>query len=201
MATPAAVPVCAGLDMATLLRVTIMGKVGTSTMSNFTVGDTVKMSFLANPTPLYRFAEGNVVKDGIAPYTICPGDFSMTFGKKVLAHLGAPPVDELGVVGGFYFSMQKSRPVYDGAWVSSNPTDGSIGFPLAFHGVVPSSSFGGRFSLTYDRYTVPDINFPAGFGTYTTKGLVDSTFEVYNGWLPNVVLTCKLDSLKVAPAV
>ena len=31
----------------------------------------VKISFLADPTKMYRFAEGNLVQDGIGPYPVC----------------------------------------------------------------------------------------------------------------------------------
>ena len=105
-----------------------------------------------------------------------------------------------GTAGGFYFSLMQSRPVYDGAWVSQNPVDGTEGFPLVFHGVAKSAKFGGRFSLTYNRNTVSSISFPKAYNTYSSKGLVDSIFEIYNGWLPNVVLTANMDKMVIEPA-
>ena len=84
---------CGSTPLSLLVRVVISGKVGASTMGNFTVGMPVKMSFLADQKAMYRFAEGNVVMDGIAPHQICPEDFKLTFGSKQLeARLGdAPP--------------------------------------------------------------------------------------------------------------
>ena len=107
-----------------------------------------------------------------------------------------------GTAGGFYFSLMQSRPVYDGAWVSQNPVDGTEGFPLVFHGVAKSAKFGGRFSLTYHRNTVSSISFPKAYNTYSSKGLVESKsiFEIYNGWLPNVVLTANMDKMVIEPA-
>ena len=251
MAAPAAVAgglLCGSTPLSLLVRVVITGKVGASSMGNFTTGMPVKMSFLADQKAMYRFAEGNVVMDGIGPHQICPEEFKMTFGSKLQAHLGdAPPNGAIhacgssslsypsassaccpagspqsgrlrlalihdrslvsravwaadGTPGGFYFSLMQSRPVYDGAWVSQNPVDGSEGFPLVFHGVAKSAKFGGRFSLTYNRNTVSGTTFPKGYNTYSSKGIVDSIFEIYNGWLPNVVLTANMDKMVIEPA-
>ena len=95
MAAPAAVAgglLCGSTPLSLLVRVVITGKVGASSMGNFTTGMPVKMSFLADQKAMYRFAEGNVVMDGIGPHQICPEEFKMTFGSKLQAHLGdAPP--------------------------------------------------------------------------------------------------------------
>jgi len=203
MAAPAAVAgglLCGSTPLSLLVRVVITGKVGASSMGNFTTGMPVKMSFLADQKAMYRFAEGNVVMDGIGPHQICPEEFKMTFGSKLQAHLGDAPPNADGTPGGFYFSLMQSRPVYDGAWVSQNPVDGSEGFPLVFHGVAKSAKFGGRFSLTYNRNTVSGTTFPKGYNTYSSKGIVDSIFEIYNGWLPNVVLTANMDKMVIEPA-
>ena len=46
------------------------------------------------------------------------------------------------------------------------------------------------------------ISFPEAYNTYSSKGLVESKsiFEIYNGWLPNVVLTANMDKMVIEPA-
>ena len=160
MATPApkpiipAAPMCAPA-VSSLVKVLITGTVASSTMSpgivNATAGDPVKISFYALPTAMFRMAEGFVVKDGIAPYQICEEDFIFKIGNNP-ARLGQPPKTYEGDRGAFYFSLEQSRPVNDGAWISQNAVDGKAGFPVVFHGRTEDNGqdrFGLLFNLDF----------------------------------------------------
>jgi len=192
-----------GKALETLVAVAITGKVDVSTFQaskNMTInaGDSVTMKFLADPTVMYRFAEGNYVKDGIGPYPICEEEFSISIGTKVLGHLGMAPPTYEGLPGSFYFSLMQGRPVRDGAWVSQDPVDPMAGFPLKLHGQGPGSKFGGTFALDYARHTIPTTDLTSASGTYGTKGLVKATMDLWNGWSANTVATIKFDSMTVS---
>jgi hypothetical protein len=113
--------------ISSLVSVTLTGKVSFSALgvdskavANVTKGESMSISFLIDPEPLFREIEGQgVVYDGIAPYPICSNDFALSLSsvKWPFARLGPAPVLEDGTTGSFYFSLMKSRPVNDGAWM------------------------------------------------------------------------------------
>jgi len=156
------------------------------------------MKFLVDPTVMYRFAEGNFVYDGIAPYPICPEDFTFKFGKGLTAHLGDAPAGYDGAPGYNYFSLMQGRPVHDGLWASQNPVDSTEGLPLTFHGFGPKTKFFATFALDLERHTIPSLDFPDAFGTYGKKGFRKSTFNIFSTWGQNVVLNIKLDKVEVS---
>lgn len=230
MATPvAAVPtgpmpgtVCtAGIDM--LMAITLVGKVTTSAWQpnsknafNVSKGESVTLSMLVDPTPIVRMGVSDpsqTVFDSIAPYTVCAEDFKLSFENGVTAHLSAPPVDLLGVTGGFFFSLAKSRPVMDAAWLSQDAyLPGAIGkgveetegIPLKFYGQLAKgqfrpSKFMGTFSIVYDRNTIPDLDITNAVGTYTRKGVVKATMEITRDFATNVALTAHFESLTITP--
>ena len=56
------------------------------------VGDKVKMSFLALPDPIDRFAEGFHVHDGVSPFPMCNETFTMEVGGlKMVMGDALPP--------------------------------------------------------------------------------------------------------------
>lgn len=194
-----------GKALETLVAVAITGKVDVSTFvgnKNLTInaGDSVSMKFLADPTVMYRFAEGNFVLDGIGPFPICEEEFKITIGSKLLGHLGVAPLTYEGLPGSFYFSLMQGRPVRDGAWVSQDPIDPLAGFPLKIHGAGTGSKFGGTFALDYVRHSIPSTDLTSAFGTYGSKGLVKATMDIWNGWAANTVATVKFDSLTIKSA-
>lgn len=158
----------------------------------------VKISFLADPTKMYRFAEGNFVQDGIGPYPVCAEDFTITFGSKVQGHLGAAPLTYEGLPGSFYFSLMQGRPINDGMWVSQDPVDPLAGFPLVMHGASSAAKFGGSFSLEYKRHSVPSTDLESALGTYGSKGMLKATFDLWNGWVQNTVASITFDSITLA---
>jgi len=196
--------------ISSLVSVTLTGKVSFSALgvdskavANVTKGESMSISFLIDPEPLFREIEGQgVVYDGIAPYPICSNDFALSLSsvKWPFARLGPAPVLEDGTTGSFYFSLMKSRPVNDGAWISMNAVQGSIGVPLALHGVTSTAKYNGVFEVRFERDTLPAKELPAAFGTYTTDGLLWSQLKITRDWDANVVVTATFDSLTIAPA-
>ena len=167
--------VCQGA-LEALVTVVITGKVGFSAlgtdprspMMNVTTGDTMTLSFTVSPQATVREVPlQGIVMDGIAPFEMCTGDFALQFSSGLHFHLGPPPVAIDGTVGSFYFSLMKSRPVLDGAWVSTAPDMGQKGLPLELHGAPPKEIYTGVFELRYDRNTFPSLDIPKSFGTYS----------------------------------
>lgn len=169
--------VCQGA-LEALVTVVITGKVGFSAlgtdprspMMNVTTGDTMTLSFTVSPQATVREVPlQGIVMDGIAPFEMCTGDFALTFSSGLHFHLGPPPVAIDGTVGSFYYSLMKSRPVLDGAWVSTAPDMGQKGLPLELHGAPPKEIYTGVFELRYDRNTIPSLDIAKSFGTYSGR--------------------------------
>lgn len=211
----------AGLDV--LMAVTLVGKVSYSAYSpkpwnafNISHGESIELSFLVDPTPVVRMGVSDptqVVSDGTAPYAVCAEDFKIKFEKGITAHLGAPPVDLLGVTGGFFFALGKSRPTMDYAWLSQDAyipggigkaAEETEGIPLIFHGQPAkgqfrASKFQGKFTAVYERYTLPDIDIEQAVGTYTRKGLVSAKMEISRDFPSNIALTAHFESFTISP--
>ena len=154
MSTPAPTSSCSN-KMGTLISVVLAGKVSQSLMPGIQVGDEMTVSFLAETTKLHREVVGQgVVYDGIAPYKVCDDDFEVTFSSGVRAHYlppETPPVAPIDIgapetASGLYFSLMKARTVYDGAWVSSTPSNSQTGVPLDMYD--STSAYGGIFDVS-----------------------------------------------------
>jgi hypothetical protein len=59
-----------------------------------------------------------------------------------------------------------------------NAVQGSIGVPLALHGVTSTAKYNGVFEVRFERDTLPAKELPAAFGTYTTDGLLWSQLKI-----------------------
>jgi len=191
------------------MSIVITGKVRDVSIPGVKPGDTLKLSFLAESTPLVReIEEQGIVQDGIAPYKVCDEDFSLKTSSGLSIHLGPMPVDPLdGTVSSLWFSVQKERPVYDGAWLSTEPVDAKKGIPLTIHPLRPTgataaakTTWGGVFSLFFKGKTWPSLSLPADIGTYTAHSVVGSTLEIWKDWDSNVVLSCDFDQMQVSKA-
>ena len=230
MATPAAAVPSAPLGctsgLEALIAVVLTGKVGFSAVEpkpinafNISSGETMSIKFLVEPTATVRYGISDptiVVHDGAAPYQICGDDFELSFSggvKKV--HLGAPPVDLLGVAGTFSFVLNKARPIHDGAFLAQDAVapgavgmqiEDSVGIPLTIHGQAAvgqfrPSKYMGLFKLKFAHNTIPSLDIVESFGTYGPSSLVGSTLAITRDFDTNTVLTADLTSLKIGPAV
>ena len=149
--------------MAPLLSVVIKGLVKHSSMPGVHDGSTVSIEFLAEPQGLVRDIVGQgVVYDGISPYKICPQDFEIKFSTGVKGRFLPPPAEpEVSkdtkqshhVTGALWMSIMRGRSVYDGVFVSLDPSDPNQGLPIDMHD--PSSKYGGVLDLTFKRWSLP----------------------------------------------
>ena len=205
LCTPACAMVACSAAVGALFRVMITGKIATSGIKNITAADTVTMSFLVDPTVLERVVEGHPVLDGIAPYPICTEDFSLKFSSpksSMKFYLGGPPAPatpEAVPATTLYFSLQKSRPVYDGAWVSYLP-DAVSDVPLEVHGSFTGgveAVYNGRFGFNSAQFTFPSLDIAEAVGTYSPTGALH-TFKIWRDWEANVVLTWNVDKITIA---
>ena len=192
-----------------LFSVLITGRVTYSTITpnsptlNVSMGDSMSLSFLADSEAIVRDVPGQgIVTDGIAPYPLCAEDFALTFSSGLKLYLGPPPVDLLGVVGAFYFSLMKGRPIHDGMFVAGVPDSPTLGVPLQLHGEPYKEKYSGVFKLSYERGTVPDLAAAAAYGTYTTKNLREkaSELKIVRDWAQNTILKISLDKVVIGPA-
>ena len=91
-----------------------------------------------------------------------------------------------GTPAAVHFSLMRSRPVYDGAWVSTNPADGAEGVPLVLHGdkaAKSNSKHTGVFNLLFERGTIPTTDLKSAAGSssgsrYSHRSLVRGKFQV-----------------------
>lgn len=224
-AVPSFPPTCSS-PLSALVAVTLTGKVLFSGFEpkpkntlNISKGESMTISFLTDPTPLTRIGISDptlTVHDGTAPYQICAEEFEVMFEKGARAHLGAPPADPLtGAAGAFWFSLAKSRPVQDGAWLSMDAAvpgavgkemEATEGVPLSFHtgqsavGQFRPSKFMGLFSLVFERHTIPSIDISEAYGTYNRDHLAKATFHVTRDWATNIALSVHFESLTIGSA-
>jgi len=189
---PAAATGCS-TALGALLSIAISGTVKTSTMTGVEVGTDFTVSLLAEPTALYRMIEGQgLVQDGISPHKAC--DLEVSFSSGLKAHYTAPADPTLGL----YFSVEKGRVVYDGAWVSEDPVDGSAGLPLDFH--EGDTLFGGVFDITFARGSIPSLTLTECVGSLGKSALVDATLDIWKGWSSNTVISADLKELVISKA-
>lgn len=188
----------------TLFRVMIAGKVGHSNLKNITTGTDVTMSFLVDPTQEVRIIENHPVLDGFAPYPVCTEDFSLKFGGVKYMYLGEPPAPatpEAPPATTLFFSLMKSRPIYDGATISYAP-DAVGDVPLGVHGTWTGgvkAEYNGRFGLLSEQFTFPSLNLADAVGTYAPTG-PKHTFKIWRDWAANVVLSWEIKSLTISKA-
>lgn len=192
-----------------LISVLITGNVTFSAMDGspksksfpVTKGDTMSLAFTVDPEALVRDITGQgIVTDGISPYTVCSEDFSLTFGSGMPFYLGPPPVTFDGTVGAFWFALAKSRPVYDGAYLSTDYALGSAGVPLIAHGAPPKQTYNGVFDLTFQRGTLETTDAVGAAGTYGDHSLVKSELKISRNWAANEIISISLHKMKIGPA-
>lgn len=189
-----------------LISVVISGNVSVSTNPHAKVGDTVTMSFLADPTPTVREIPGQgIIYDGIGPYAVCKDDFSLTVGGSMPTHLGPMPVAIDGTPSGLWFSLMKGRPVDDGAWVSTNPTDGAVGLPLLVHGAGNSGpktreTYGAVIDLRLKRHTIPSLELEKAIGSYDAGDFVSGSMGIWRAWEANVEIEVEFEQLQISKA-
>ena len=193
-----------------LVSVVITGKVSDGNLGGVSKGDRVDLSFLANPKQMVRVIEGQgAVLDGIGPYPVCTEDFALTVSSGHRFYLGAMPVGLDGTPGTVHFSLMHSRPVYDGAWVSTNPADGTEGVPLVLHGdkaAKSNSKHTGIFNLVFERGTIPTTDLKSAAGSsssgsrYSHKSLVRGKFQVWTYWRGNVSVDVDFDAMTIEHA-
>lgn len=209
MSTPAPTSSCSN-KMGTLISVVLAGKVSHSGMPGVQVGDEMTVSFLAETKMLHREVKGQgVVYDGIAPYKVCDDDFEVTFSSGVRGHYlppEAPPVAPIDIgapetASGMYFSLMKARTVYDGAWVSTTPSNGKIGVPLDMYDA--TSAYGGIFDVSFERHAVPSLDAIKAIGSYDAKIGVKSSLKIWKDWTANFVIGADFDGMTIseAPAI
>ena len=185
-----------------LIAVSISGKVKESILPGVAVGDELTVSFLAEPTALVREIEGQgIVQDGIGVHRVCTEDFAVKFSSGAVGHallppaLPAAPVVQGVPAGGLWFSVMKGRVIYDGAWVSTDPTDASKGVPLDFH---DKATYGGVFDISLLRHSMPSLELPEAVGSYDAKLAVDATLTVWKDWTSNFVVSADFDKLTMS---
>ena len=103
-------------------------------------------------------------------------------------------------MGRMWFSLMSARVVFDGAWVSTNPTDASAGMPLLLHGAGPKDTFGGIFDLQLARHTIPSLKLADAVGTYDKHHLVSAELSIWRSWAANVEVGIAFDTLTIAKA-
>jgi len=206
-----------------LVSVVLTAKVSVSTLGTMGAikGDTMTASFLADPAWVHREIVGQgVVYDGIGPFGVCDESFKLSFSSGLHAHikpppppapLGAPiPKDAVstGSLGlplnapTYWFSLMKSRPVDDGAFISTLADKALPGVPLVLYGGVPGTDYHGVFDVRFVRNTVPSIKLKDAFGTYT-KGSERSgagSIHISREWGGNIVLSAEFESLTIGSA-
>lgn len=209
MSAPAAVASvsCNLKALSTLMAVSLTGKVRDSVYPNVNAGDEVKVSFIAERESLVRFIEGQgLVTDGIAPYKVCPEDFTLSFNKKEHMHLAPLPPTLTGEPSNVWFSVMSKRVVYDGAWVSIDPIDGSKGVPLLIHGEdvdatgAPTTKVGAVFDVSLARGTFASTEASALVGhSYdaTELNAEGTTMQLWKGWEQNVQITVDFEKLSI----
>ena len=187
-----------------LIAVSISGKVKESILPGVAVGDELTVSFLAEPTALVREIEGQgIVQDGIGVHRVCTEDFAVKFSSGAVGHallppaLPAAPVVQGVPAGGLWFSVMKGRVIYDGGWVSTDPTDASKGVPLDFH---DKATYGGVFDISLLRHSMPSLELPEAVGSYDAKLAVDATLTVWKDWTSNFVISADFDKLTMSTA-
>ena len=87
------------------------------------------------------------------------------------------------------------RVIYDGAWVSTDPTDASKGVPLDFH---DKATYGGVFDISLLRHSMPSLELPEAVGAYDAKLAVDATLTVWKDWTSNFVVSADFDKLTMS---
>lgn len=193
-----------GLELA-LVTVAITGKVDYSMLSppladSVKVGDAVSLTFKALPADMERIAEGIIVNDGIGPYPICNETFALQLGKLKLK-MGPAEPPKLPTAppptGDTFFSLSKGRPVTDSIFVST-AADAPLPLPLKVDGTLQTATtFQTNFVLKYKRGTIPSTSIKYAAGTYTSAGLIGSTFDVTTNFATGVALRVKLDEVKI----
>ena len=123
------------------------------------------------------------------------------------SHLGDILPDALtGEPQGLWFSLMQERVVYDGAWVSVNPTDGSIGFPLSVHGTrmdaagKPVEKWGAVMELSFKRGTIKSTDLASSIGSYGADALQKGTLYVWKSWESNTVISIDFEKLEIEKA-
>jgi hypothetical protein len=205
----------------TLVSVVLTAKVSMSGMSavHANVGDTMTLSFVADSAWVEREIVGQgIVYDGIGPFGLCDEHFSLSFSSGMHAHLTPPapvvetgPIDKDAVAEGvslglpkgappFWFSLLKSRPVLDGAFVSTLADKGSAGVPLSIYGASAAAIYTGIFDIKFKRDTIPAITLKDAFGTYKKDALQSAEIRIARDWASNTVLSATFESLTIGPA-
>jgi len=190
-----------------LVSVLISGTVRESQMPGVKAGEEVKVSFLAESTAIVRNIVGQgIVYDGISPYKVCQEDFSVSFSSGFTGHfLKPPPPGPLAVSGtqgvppgGLWFALMKERVIYDGAWVSTESSDGTVGVPLDMHDSL--ATYGGVFNVELDRFALPSQKITEAVGTYDKSVLVKADLNIWKDWAANYVIKADFDKMTIAEA-
>tara|TARA_B110001452_G_scaffold263547_1_gene265150 strand:+ start:812 stop:1483 length:672 start_codon:yes stop_codon:yes gene_type:complete len=212
MTTPAvgAGPSCtAGLGA--LLSVVISGTVRESLLPSVAVGDTLSISFLAEPKALVREVPGQgIVTDGIAPYKVCPEEFEVSTSSGFSAHYTVPPVVPPlpGVepdpnAGALWFSMLSARSVHDGVYLSTDLANAAMGVPLGVHTSDPKTIFGGAFDVTFARHSLPNgsghgVPITGAIGEFDAGVSVAASLKVWKDWAAHVVINADFDKMTIS---
>ncbi|KAL3903338.1 MAG: hypothetical protein SGPRY_011718 [Prymnesium sp.] len=189
--------------MDALFKVVITGKVSQSLFANATLGDTVTMSLLVDPTPVTRVIDGHMVDDAIERYGVCDDKYLLKFTSGIHINLGDPPIDqETFTPSPLLFSLMQSRPVYDGLFLSYSP-DIPTDVPLLVHGSYTGSApalYYGRFGINTLAYTFPSIKIGEAVGTYKPKG-PKHNFYIWRDWPQNIVATWEITEITISKAI
>lgn len=215
MAAPAPVPAGPGpactAGLGSLLSVTISGTVRESLLPSVPVGDSLSISFLAEPKALVREVPGQgIVADGIAPYKVCPADFEVSTSSGFKAHYDVPkPVPPpLGVApdpnaGALWFSMMSARSVHDGVYLSTDLANAAIGVPLGVHTSDPKTTFGGVFDVTFGRHSLPNgsghgVPITGAIGEFDSDVSVAASLKVWKDWEAHTVISADFDKMTIS---
>jgi len=189
-----------------LVTVAITGTVEYSNLSpplgdSVAKGSDVSLTFKTLPADLERIAEGITVHDGIGPYPICNETLSLQLGKLKLKMGPAPPAKlptDLPPTGDTFFSFAKGRPVTDSIFIST-AADSPMPLPMLLDSATLSTTtFEFNFATKYKRGTLESTVIKDVAGSYTSDGLLSSTFDVTTNFATGVALRVKLSKIEVS---
>jgi hypothetical protein len=190
-----------------LMSVILTGTVRESVMPGVKAGEEIKISFLAESTAMVRDIKGQgIVYDGISPYKVCQQDFEVSFSSGFTAHFKRPPPPAPTAVsgtpgappGGLWFSLMKERVIYDGAWVSTESSDGTIGLPLDMHDKL--ATYGGVFDVSFNRFALPSQKIADAVGTYDKSKSNKAMLKIWKDWTANFVIQADFEKMVIAEA-
>lgn len=215
MSTPVAAGPSCTASLGALLSIVISGTVHESLLPGVAVGDTLSISFLAEPKALVReIPEQGIIADGIAPYKVCPGDFVVSTSSGFTAHYQVPPVvpPAEGVLpdpnaGALWFNMVSARSVYDGVYLSTDVANAALGVPLGVHTTDPKDIFGGVFDVTFARHSLPSggemgtnsgVPIMSAIGEFDAGVSVAASLKVWKDWAAHVVINADFDKMTIS---